>query len=130
MGNVTDLGWSFPPHFDYAGGSVFMTTGEADINGSLEVLFSTRLEERLFRPKYGTSLEEFLFKPMTTATVNRITELIGDTVRVYEPRIRVRDVDVSTGAPAEGKLHVILQYTVREDLSEDGTVFFFHYDFD
>lgn len=130
MGNVKDIGWSFPPHFDSAGGTVFMTTGEADIDGSLEVLFSTKLEERLFRPKYGTSMEEFLFKPMTMAAVNRISDIIGDAVRKFEKRIRVRNVDVRSSAPAEGKLHVVLQYTIREDLSEDGTVYVFHYDFD
>jgi phage baseplate assembly protein W len=107
-----------------------MTTGEADIDGSLEVLFSTKLEERLFRPKYGTSMEEFLFKPMTMAAVNRISDIIGDAVRKFEKRIRVRNVDVRSSAPAEGKLHVVLQYTIREDLSEDGTVYVFHYDFD
>ena len=130
MDDAIGIGWSFPPHFDNAAGTVSMTTGEADINGSLEVLFSTRLGERLFRAEYGSSFEEFLFKPMTTAIVTRMTEMIEDAVRPFEPRIRLRNVDISSNAPAEGKLHVVLQYTIREDLSDDRTVYVFHYDFD
>lgn len=130
MDDGIGIGWSFPPHFDYLGGKVLMTTWEVDINGSLEVLFSTRLEERLFRPEYGTSLEDFLFKPMSTATANQMTGIISDAIRKFEPRIWVKNIDVSSSSPAEGKLHVVLQYTIREDLSEDETVHFFQYDFD
>ena len=124
------IGWSFPPHFDYLGGTVTMTTGEADINGSLAVLFSTRLKERLFRPNYGSSLEDFLFKPLSTAAVNRLTEMIDKAVQKYEPRIRLRGIDIGKTVPAEGVLEIVLQYTIRGDYSEDGSVHTFIYDFD
>lgn len=130
MDDGIGIGWSFPPHFDYLGGKVLMTTGEAEINGSLSVLFSTRLKERLFRPYYGSNLEEFLFKSLTTAAVNRMTDMIDRAVRKFEPRIRLRAIDIGRTVPAEGVLQIVLQYTIREDYSEDGSVHTFIYDID
>lgn len=117
MGNVTDMGWSFPPHFykpaGEAEGGVMMTTGEAEIKGSLSVLFSTLMGERLFRPDFGVSLEDFLFKPRDTAAIIQMTEMIKSAVRKYEPRIIVRDVDFGGSDMMGGQLRISLTYSIR-----------------
>ena len=138
MGTVKDIGWSFPPHFDYpenpdkdfAYGRVTMTTGEADINGSLAVLFSTRLGERLFRPDFGASVVDYQFKPMDSGTANRLSRMIQDAVRKYEKRILVKGVDVSGSNVAEGNIRIVLRYSIREDYAGDGGTHTFVYDFD
>ena len=126
MGNVTDIGWSFPPHFEKptgeVAGGVTMTTGEADIRGSLSVLFSTRKGDRLFRPDFGASLEDFLFKPMDTEATLRLTEMISAVVRRYEPRIFVRDIDISDSDTLGGTLRVVLKYIIRDDRSGNAPV--------
>jgi phage baseplate assembly protein W len=123
MGNVTDIGWSFPPRFykptEETEGGVMMTTGEADIKGSLSVLFSTRLGERLFRPDFGTSLEGYLFKSWDEATSVRVTKMIRSAVNLYEPRIIVRDIHFDGSDMLGGQLRVSLTYSLRENLPQD-----------
>ena len=138
MGTVKDIGWSFPPHFDYPEnpdqdftyGRVKMTTGEADINGSLAVLFSTRLGERLFRPDFGASVVDYQFKPMDTGTAGRLSQMIQDAVRKYEKRIQVKGVDVGGSNVAEGSIRIVLRYSIREDYAGDDRTYTFVYDFD
>lgn len=138
MGKVTDIGWSFPPHFDYPEnpdqdftyGRVSMTTGEADINGSLAVLFSTRLGERLFRPDFGASVVDYQFKPMDTGTAGRLSQMIQDSVRKYEKRILVKGVDVGGSNVAEGCIRIVLRYSIREEYAGDDRTYSFVYDFD
>lgn len=134
MGNVTDIGWSFPPQFykptGEAAGGVAMTTDEADIRGSLAVLFSTRKRERLFRPDYGTSLEDFLYSPWDAATSIRLTEIIEDAVRKYEPRIIVRSVDFSGSDTLGGRLSIVLSYSIRGNQAGDVSTETFTIDID
>lgn len=137
MGYTVEKGWSFPPHFDYPDrpdavfkyGRVTMTTGEAEINGSLAALFSTRLGERLFRPDFGSSLDTLQFKPMDMVTVNQLKLLIEDAVRKYERRITIKGIDISDSNAAEGRLHFVLHYTIRNDESGADTVYSFTYEY-
>jgi len=59
-------GWSFPPKFNAAQGSVEVTSDELDIQRSLEILLATRKGERVMQPDYGCNLDEMVFEPMTT----------------------------------------------------------------
>lgn len=138
MGKVTDIGWSFPPHFenpenpdkDFTYGRLNMTTGEADINGSLAILFSTRIGERLFRPDFGASVVDYQFKPMDSGTAGRLSQMVQDAVRKYEKRIRVKGIDVGGSNVAEGSIRIVLRYSIREDDAEEGGTYTFVYDFD
>ena len=138
MGKVTDIGWSFPPHFDYPErpgegftyGRVTMVTGEEEINGSLAVLFSTRLGERLFRPDFGADLLDYQFRPMDSGVVDRMSQMIRDAVRKYERRILVKGVEVGGSDVAEGRIRVVLYYRLRDDDSDGGTTYTFTYEFD
>lgn len=131
MDSNTGTGWSFPPHFDHAEGlaGVRMTTGEAEINGSLAVLFTTRLGERLFRPSFGSNLTEYHFQPIDSATAIRIKTVIEDAVSRYERRINVLGIDVSAGDAAEGRIRIVLHYSIRNKGGRsDGTTHSFIYD--
>ena len=136
MDDVLGRGWSFPPHFDYPDnpdevfmrGQVSMVTGEAEINGSLAVLFSTRLGERLFRPDYGASLVDYQFRPMDTGTATQMSQMIEDAVRKYERRITVKGVDVSGSDTAAGRIRIVLHYTIRDDGAGEDTIHTFTFE--
>ena len=59
-------GWSFPPAFSAASGTVVMTSDAEDIHASLMILFGTALGERFLNPKYGLDVRDMLFEPMST----------------------------------------------------------------
>jgi len=106
-------GWSFPPTFDTGTGTVVMTSDEADIQLSLQILLSTRQGERVMVPDYGCNLDKMVFEPMTTTFKTYISEMIRTAILYYEPRIDLNSVKIDDSRETEGVILIILDYTVR-----------------
>ena len=106
-------GWSFPPTFDKVAGSVVMTSAEADIHQSLQILLATRKGERVMEPDYGCNLDEMVFEPMTTTFKTYISEMIRTAILFYEPRIDLNGVQVDDSQEVNGVILLIINYTVR-----------------
>jgi hypothetical protein len=104
-------GWSFPPTFRDQGRSVDMTEDVVDIERSLEILLSTRIGERVMRPRYGCTLDRLVFEPLDATLQSTVRDLIRTAILYYEPRILLDDV-ILTSVPDEGRLDIELQYTV------------------
>ena len=105
-------GWSFPPSFDTTTNSVLMTSDEADIQLSLNILLSTRKGERVMVPDYGCNLNEMLFEPMTTTFKTYIGEMIKTAILYYEPRIDLKSVQVDDSQETSGIILIIIDYSV------------------
>lgn len=106
-------GWSFPPSFDKATGTLVLTSDEEDIQCSLQILLSTRKGERVMVPDYGCNLEEMLFEPMTTTFKSYIRDMIRTAILFYEARIELHAVKIDDSREAEGVILIIVDYTVR-----------------
>lgn len=105
-------GWSFPPAFDAATGSVTRATGQEEIRQSLQILFSTRLGERIMRPDFGAALDREVFAAMNTTRLNWIEQMVRDAILFHEPRIDADEITVTFDAP-EGRLLIAIGYRVR-----------------
>lgn len=105
-------GWSFPPTFERASGTVQMSSGVADIERSLSILFTTTIGERIMNPTYGCSLDEALFESMNSSRITYIQNLIETAILYHEPRIDADQVDVRPES-VEGILWIHVGYTVR-----------------
>ena len=86
-------GWNFPPTFRQDFNSVEMVSDLEDIKSSLDILFSTKVGERIMQPRYGCDLEPFIFEPLNVATATMLEKIIRDAVTLNEPRIIVDKVD-------------------------------------
>jgi phage baseplate assembly protein W len=106
-------GWGFPPTFDKSTDIVVMTSDEADIHQSLQILLATRQGERVMVPDYGCNLDEMVFEPMTTTFKTYISEMIQTAILFYEPRIDLNTVQVDDSRETEGVILLILNYTIR-----------------
>ena len=106
-------GWSFPPTFNVAAGSVEMTSDEADIQLSLHILLSTRKGERVMEPDYGCNLDDMVFEPMTTTFKTFMRETIKTAILYYEARIDLNSIKIDDSREVEGVILIILDYTVR-----------------
>jgi phage baseplate assembly protein W len=106
-------GWGFPPSFDTVLNTVIMTSDEADIQLSLQILLATRKGERVMVPDYGCNLDEMLFEPMNTTFKTYIREMIKTAILYYEPRIDLSSIQVDDSRETEGVILIILNYTVR-----------------
>lgn len=105
-------GWSFPPTFDRASAQVETTFGIADIERSLEIIFTTALGERVMNPTFGCSLEDTVFEPMNTPMRAYVQNLLETAILYHEPRIDAESVDVQSD-DLEGMLRIVVHYKVR-----------------
>lgn len=119
-------GWSFPPEFVPETGEVRMSEAERDIDESLRILFGTALGERFLQPKYGLDTRALLFDPIGTTMRSLLKSRIEVALLVYEPRIRVLALDVSSPDPNDGRLLISLDYEVRATNSRFNLVFPFY----
>lgn len=120
------VGWSFPPTF-VAGGAQLVTVADVeDIRQSLEILFTTRLGERPMQESFGCNLDEALFEEVDQALVSRINGLVSDAILRHEPRIALRELDVTQDDDDPGVLHIRIDYTVLGTNSRYNMVFPFY----
>lgn len=116
-------GWRFPPAFDPALQSVEMTEKVADIEGSLKVLLTTRVGERVMQPKYGCDMDDLLFESLSTTAITLIKDRIATAILYFEPRIDVENISISEENLLEGTVIVAIDYIVRATNSRFNFVF-------
>jgi len=117
-------GWSFPPSF--VNGGVTMRVDEADIAESLVLLFGTVPGERFLQPKYGLDMHELLFEPMSTTLRTFLKDRVRTAILIYEPRIKLIDLEIDSPDPNAGTLSILLEYEVRATNSRYNLVFPFY----
>ena len=119
-------GWDFPPSFDKAGASTAMISNEGDIQSSLEILLTTRPGERVMRPDYGCNMDELLFESLTTTFKTYIKDLISTAILYHEPRIELNKLEIDDTGELEGRILILIEYTVRATNSRFNFVFPFY----
>jgi uncharacterized protein len=119
-------GWDFPPSFDKAGASTAMISNEEDIQSSLEILLTTRPGERVMRPDYGCNMDELVFESLTTTFKTYIKDLISTAILYHEPRIELNKLEIDDTGELEGRILILIEYTVRATNSRFNFVFPFY----
>ncbi len=119
-------GWGFPPTFDNTTNKVAMSSDEADIQLSLQILLSTRKGERVMLPDYGCNLNEMLFEPMNTTFKSYISEMIRTAILYYEARIDLNSLLIDDSQDADGIIIINISYTVRTTNSRFNFVYPFY----
>ena len=85
-------------------------TGINQIKSDLLVLLLTEPGERVMLPGFGTPLKKFIFEPNDPSIVEDVRNTIIQSIRNWEPRIRVTNIQVTnsrdeiefSGDPYEG----------------------------
>jgi phage baseplate assembly protein W len=128
-GNSSFLGrgWSFPPRFNPVDRSVDMVADEEDIQESLRILFSTAPGERIMHPSYGCGLKRMVFEHINMTARTRIKDLIERAVLFFEPRITLERVEIDDSQLVDGKLLILLEYTVRTTNIRSNMVYPFYF---
>jgi phage baseplate assembly protein W len=118
-------GWTFPLQVDDEG-RISMSEYEKDIKEAIWIILSTSKGERVMRPDFGCGIHEFVFSVMNMATVTLIGNSVKEALTLWEPRIQVTKVDVSSEAIAEGKLMIDVEYRVRSTNNRFNLVYPFY----
>lgn len=91
--NYSDLDLDFIAH--PTTGDVVKKYGEDAIKRSIRNLIMTNFYDKPFRPGVGSNVTKLLFENSTPIVKNLISSAITEMVNNYEPRIRIRKIDVN-----------------------------------
>ena len=119
-------GWAFPPVFNRNTHSVELVEDEADILNSLEILLSTRRNERIMLPGYGCNPDELLFKPLDLALKTYLADQIKTAILYHEPRIDVTRVTLEESGMQDGVVLIKVEFVVRKTNSRKNMVYPFY----
>ena len=119
-------GWAFPPEFNRQTKSVKMVEEEADILNSLEILLTTRRNERIMLPAFGCYPDELLFKPLDLTLKTSLADQIKTAILYHEPRIDVTRVQLEKGVDSDGVVLIKVEFVIRKTNSRKNMVYPFY----
>src|SRR5437016_5023704 len=119
-------GWSFPPVFSKLEKEVQMLEAEDDIQSSIEIILATEAGERVLLPGFGWKRNGWLFESLSTTSATVIQKEIETALLIYEPRINLNEVALQPGTLEEGKVNILVDYTVRSTNTRYNLVFPFY----
>ena len=104
------VGVSFP--IGVEGGALNLAEYEASVRQSILIILGTAKGERVMRPDFGCGIHDYVFAPFNATTAGQISQTVQDALLLNEPRIDVRDVEVT---PEQGgsRLLIRIEYEVR-----------------
>ena len=124
--SLIGTGWAFPPAFTLGGGQLEMTSGIKDIEQSIHILLSTTLQERVMQPTYGCNLDTMLFESMNEHFKTYLKHLVKSAIMYHEARIKADKIEVEMDEAIEGRLLIIIDYTIRSTNSKFNYVYPFY----
>lgn len=110
-----DLNITFKPH--PVTGDLTTVKDEAAIKQAIINLLLTNKGERLFAPQIGSSLSNLLFEILDYGTASLVNTEIQNTLKSYEPRIRVLSLSTNPNFDDNGfDVELVFEVVGREDL--------------
>ncbi|MEO1124353.1 MAG: GPW/gp25 family protein [Cyanobacteria bacterium J06639_16] len=100
---------AFPPRIG-SDGRMAWSEGPQNIRESIQIILQTEVGERLMLRSFGAGLGRFLFEPNTTANRRLIQERVETALRLWEPRIRLRQVQVDADPQDPQQVIITLDY--------------------
>jgi|AntRauTorcE11897_2_1112592.scaffolds.fasta_scaffold11721_3 phage baseplate assembly protein W len=119
-------GWDFPPSFDKTERKAVMTSGQKDIERSLEILLGTRKGERVMRPDYGCNLDEMVFESFNLSMKTYLADMVETAILYHEPRIEPMNITIDDSFIYEGRLMIEIDYIIRATNSRFNMVYPFY----
>jgi phage baseplate assembly protein W len=118
-------GWAFPLRTD-ANGDMALVGQEREIEEAVRLILGTAYGERPMRPEFGCAIHDFVFASADAATAAQIAFEVRASLRRWEPRIDVHDVDVSSDADDTSRLFIDIRYSVKASNDRRNLVFPFY----
>ncbi|HEY8802395.1 MAG TPA: GPW/gp25 family protein [Candidatus Dormibacteraeota bacterium] len=118
-------GWAFPMRTD-ATGRIALVSREKEIEESIRLVLGTAIGERPMRPEFGCAIHDYVFDSADSETAARVAAAVRASLRLWEPRIEVRDVIVSFDASDASVVYIDIRYAVGESNDPRNLVFPFY----
>jgi phage baseplate assembly protein W len=107
------IGWSFPVRPDVGAQDAQQAEYEEDIRQAIRIILETTPGERVMRPDFGSGLMAMVFEPVNYTTLALVKQRVEQALVLWEPRIDVREVEVTIDKVARNRLDIDIGYQVR-----------------
>lgn len=118
------VGWKFPVNLD--DGRIAVSLYEEDIREAIHIILGTSPGERVMRPRFGCGIRDFVFAAVNASTLSMIETSVREALILWEPRIEVTGVTVSTEKIKDGQLLIGIDYNVRTTNNKFNLVYPFY----
>lgn len=118
-------GLAFPLRIDPTG-SLALVNEHAEIRESIRLILGTSYGERPMRPEFGCGIHDLVFAPADASTAGTAAYEVQTSLRRWEPRIDVQDVDVTFEEGGVGIMYLSITYTIRGTNDPRNLVFPFY----
>lgn len=105
-------------------GAPVVVTGTDLIESSLKLILGWPYRDRFFLARFGSRIEELLEEPSGALLENMIEYFIFDSIRTWEPRIRLRNTSIVYNG--KDKVEVLIEYTVVQSETRESFVYPFY----
>lgn len=118
-------GWAFPLQTDAAGG-IAIAGDDRKIEEAIRLILGTAPGERPMRPAFGCRIHEHVFASADATTAGLISHEVRTSLRQWEPRIDVTDVEVGFDDDRPSIVYIDISYRVRSTNDPRNLVFPFY----
>jgi phage baseplate assembly protein W len=118
-------GWAFPLRVDSTGG-IALVSREQEIEEAIRLILGTSPGERPMRPEFGCRIHDYLFASADSETASAIAAEVRASLRRWEPRIDVDDVQVAMDARNPALLYIDIRYAIKATNDRRNLVFPFY----
>ena len=108
----TDLDFTFTKH--PVKDDIVLSVDDKAVIRSVRNLILTNHYERPFHPEIGSNVRKMLFEPISPLTANYLQREIEDTIKNFEPRVRLQQVVVQT-EPDSNAYSAIISFFINNN---------------
>lgn len=119
------VGWAFPVGVD-ARGRIALARQERDIEEAIRIILLTPKGQRVMRPEFGCQIHDLIFAPNDATTAGLATYYVEQALGMWEPRIRVQEVNARPDRDDPGRLLIDVDYEVKATHDRRSLVFPFY----
>jgi phage baseplate assembly protein W len=118
-------GWSFPVRTD-ATGRIALVSHDRDLEESIRLILGTAYGERPMRPDFGCAIHDYVFAGVDSDVAGRIAMAVRASLTRWEPRIDVRDVQITFDQDEASLIYIDVRYSVGDSNDPRNLVFPFY----
>lgn len=125
MADILGNGWAFRVDVD-ARGRIALARSERDVEEAIYMILLTPQGQRVMRPEFGCRIHDLIFAPNDATTVGLASYYVEEALGMWEPRIRVLDVDVRADAEDPARMWIDILYQIKATADRRSLVFPFY----
>jgi phage baseplate assembly protein W len=118
-------GLAWPLQIDPRGG-IALTSGEHDIEQSIQIILETAPGERVMRSTFGCRIHELVFAPHNATTRGLMKLYIEEALIQWEPRIDVHEINITSPPDRREVLLVEIKYQIKDTYDERSIIYPFY----